>query len=105
MTYFPLTDDDAKAIGEVAEAGARLRRILAWEGGHYLVEHACGAGRYRAVAIPERVAVPYRAWLAANCGGEQTIPVVHPITLDLTPRSGPGQSGMGMWETAWPAPT
>lgn len=66
VTYFPLTDDEAKALGEVAEAGARLGRIPAWEGRHYLVEYACGAGRYRVVAIPERVAVSYRAWLAAT---------------------------------------
>ena len=66
VTYFPLTDDEAVAVGEVAEAGARLGRMPAWEGGHYLVEHAVGAGRYRVVAIPERVAVSYRAWLAAT---------------------------------------
>lgn len=66
VTYFPLTDDETVAVGEVAEAGARLGRMPAWEGGHYLVEHAVGAGRYRVVAIPERVAVSYRAWLAAT---------------------------------------
>ncbi|WP_285732689.1 hypothetical protein [Nocardiopsis sp. ATB16-24] len=66
VTYFPLTDDEAVAVGEVAEAGARLGRMPAWEGGHYLVEHAVGAGRYRVVAVPERVAASYRAWLAAT---------------------------------------
>ncbi|WP_017576905.1 hypothetical protein [Nocardiopsis kunsanensis] len=63
MTYFPLTDDDATAFDEVAEVGARLGRIPAWEGEHYLVGRAVGAARYRAVAIPERVRARYRSWL------------------------------------------
>lgn len=63
MTYFPLTDDDAMAFDEVAEVGARLAKIPAWEGEHYVVGRAVGAARYRAVAVPERVRARYRSWL------------------------------------------
>lgn len=63
MTYFPLTDDDATAFDEVAEVGARLAKIPAWEGEHYVVGRAVGAARYRAVAVPERVRARYRSWL------------------------------------------
>ena len=63
VCYFPRTDHDEAAFGEVAEAGARLGRMPAWEGEHYMVEHRQGAGRYRVVAIPARVRASYRAWL------------------------------------------
>ncbi|RKS04958.1 hypothetical protein DFP74_0538 [Nocardiopsis sp. Huas11] len=63
VTYFPRTDDDRAAFAEVAQAGALLGRMPGWEGEHYLVEHRAGAGRYRAVAIPERARAQYRAWL------------------------------------------
>ncbi|MEE2038918.1 hypothetical protein Q8791_17000 [Nocardiopsis sp. CT-R113] len=63
VSYFPRTSEDEIAFGEVAAAGARLSRMPAWEGEHYVVEHAHGAGRYRVVAIPARVRSDYRAWL------------------------------------------
>jgi len=63
VSYFPRTSRDEAAFEEVAEAGARLGRIPAWEGEHYVVEHHRGAGRYRVVAIPETVRSRYRAWL------------------------------------------
>lgn len=63
VTYFPCTSNDEVAFEEVAEAASKLRRIPAWEGEHYVVEHRHGAGRYRAVAIPEPVRSRYRAWL------------------------------------------
>lgn len=66
VTYFPRTESDQAALAEVVEAGAYLGRIPAWEGDHYLVEHACGAGRYRVVAIPELVRARYRAWLTST---------------------------------------
>ncbi|WP_017614000.1 hypothetical protein [Nocardiopsis salina] len=66
ITYFPLTDDDSVATGEVAEVGARLHRIPTWDGEHYVVEHGVGAARYRAVAIPERVRARYRSWLTGT---------------------------------------
>ncbi|SIO90183.1 hypothetical protein [Nocardiopsis sp. JB363] len=66
VTYFPRTESDQAALAEVVEAGAYLGRIPAWEGDHYLVEHACGAGRYRVVAIPEAVRARYRAWLTST---------------------------------------
>lgn len=63
VSYFPRTSRDEVAFDEVSEAGARLGRIPAWEGEHYVVEHRHGAGRYRVVAIPETVRARYRAWL------------------------------------------
>jgi hypothetical protein len=64
VTYVPRTGhDDGPAFGEVAEAGALLGRMPAWEGEHYLVEHHHGAGRYRVVAIPAHTRAQYRAWL------------------------------------------
>ena len=66
VTYFPHTASDQAVLAEVVEAGAYLGRIPAWEGDHYLVEHACGAGRYRVVAIPERVRARYRAWVTST---------------------------------------
>ncbi|GAB3712554.1 hypothetical protein [Nocardiopsis oceani] len=64
VSYFPRTCTDQAAFAEVVEAGARLGRIPAWEGEHYVVEHHRGAGRYRVVAIPEAVRARYRAWLS-----------------------------------------
>ncbi|MFY7070228.1 hypothetical protein ACOQFV_30595 [Nocardiopsis changdeensis] len=63
VTYFPHTATDEEAFDEVAHVGALLKRIPAWEGDHYVVEHSCGAARYRAVAIPERVRAAHRAWV------------------------------------------
>ncbi|MFJ9555310.1 hypothetical protein ACIRPH_15940 [Nocardiopsis sp. NPDC101807] len=63
VSYFPRTGQDEAAFGEVAEAGARLDRMPVWEGEHYVVEHAHGAGRYRVVAIPGRIRARYRTWL------------------------------------------
>ncbi|MGW5878798.1 hypothetical protein ACWFMI_19850 [Nocardiopsis terrae] len=63
VSYFPRTSHDEAAFAEVTEAASRLGRIPAWEGEHYVVEHRHGAGRYRAVAIPEPVRARYRAWL------------------------------------------
>ncbi|MFL1375749.1 hypothetical protein [Nocardiopsis protaetiae] len=62
ITYFPHTTTDTGAFAEVAHVGALLKRIPAWEGDHYVVEHQAGAARYRAVAIPERVRAAHRAW-------------------------------------------
>ncbi|WP_306369661.1 hypothetical protein [Nocardiopsis sp. CC223A] len=62
ITYFPHTTTDEDAFAEIAHVGALLKRIPAWEGDHYLVEHRTGAARYRAVAIPEQVRAAHRAW-------------------------------------------
>ncbi len=63
VVYFPHTDNDEDAFDEVADVASLLGRIPAWEGEHYVVEHTHGAGRYRAVAIPEHTRAAYRAWL------------------------------------------
>ncbi|MEV2279461.1 hypothetical protein AB0I72_28175 [Nocardiopsis sp. NPDC049922] len=63
VTYFPHTSRDADAFAEVARVGAALGVMPTWEGDHLVVEHVRGAGRYRVVAIPEKVRAEYRAWL------------------------------------------